>query len=124
MFHPHTSVLYESPHKLKQTIKSMLEIDENREVSISREITKKFEQHQRGTVKEIYEMLDSSISLKGEFVIVIKGYEEDAVVSDMPIKEHVNQFIDEGMKPTKAIKMVADIKGMKKQEVYDIYHAG
>lgn len=122
MFHPQTSVLYESPHKLKATIESMMAIDENREISISREITKKFEQHQRGTVKEIHEMLDDGIPLKGEFVIVIRGYEEEAMVSDIPIKEHVNQFIDDGMKPTKAIKMVADIKGMKKQAVYDIYH--
>ncbi|WP_462421817.1 16S rRNA (cytidine(1402)-2'-O)-methyltransferase [Salinicoccus sp. Marseille-QA3877] len=124
MFHPQTSVLYESPHKLKQTIKNMMEIDEEREVSISREITKKFEQHRRGTVREIYGMLDSGIPLKGEFVIVIRGYEEEDMVSDMPIKEHVNQFIEQGMKPTKAIKMVADMKGMKKQEVYNLYHDG
>ena len=43
MYRPQTSVLYESPHKLKQTIKGMLDIDEAREMSISREITKKFE---------------------------------------------------------------------------------
>jgi|SRR5690625_4441994 len=122
MYRPQTSVLYESPHKLKQTIKGMLDIDEAREMSISREITKKFEQHRRGSVREIYDMLDKEIPLKGEFVIVIRGYEEEEMVSDTPIKEHVNQFIGEGMKPTKAIKMVADIKGMKKQEVYDIYH--
>ena len=122
MYRPQTSVLYESPHKLKQTIKGMLDIDEAREMSISREITKNLEQHRRGSVREIYDMLDKEIPLKGEFVIVIRGYEEEEMVSDTPIKEHVNQFIGEGMKPTKAIKMVADIKGMKKQEVYDIYH--
>lgn len=122
MHHPQTAVIYESPHKLKSTVQGMMEIDENREISISREMTKKFEQHERGTVKKLFGMLGDGIPLKGEFVIVIKGYAEEAVVSDMPIKDHVNQFIDEGMKPTKAIKMVADIKGMKKQEVYDIYN--
>ncbi len=122
MYHPQTSVIYESPHKLKATVGRMMEIDAEREISISREITKKFEQHRRGPVGEILGMLGNSIPLKGEFVIVIRGYEEAAVVSDIPIREHVNQFIDQGMKPTKAIKMVADIKGMKKQEVYDIYN--
>lgn len=122
MHHPYTSVIYESPHKLKSTIQSMMEMDAEREISISREITKKFEQHRRGTVKEVFGMLGGVIPLKGEFVIVIRGYEEEAVVSDIPIRDHVNQFIDQGMKPTKAIKMVADIKGMKKQEVYDIYN--
>lgn len=122
MHHRHTSVIYESPHKLKSTVQSMMEIDADREISISREITKKFEQHRRGTVKEIFDMLGEGIPLKGEFVVVIRGYEEEDMVSDIPIRDHVNQFIDQGMKPTKAMKMVADIKGMKKQEVYDIYN--
>lgn len=122
MHHPHTSVIYESPHKLKSTVEGIMEMDAEREISISREITKKFEQHRRGTAKEIFQILGEGIPLKGEFVIVIRGYEEDAVVSDIPIRDHVNQFIEQGMKPTKAIKMVADIKGMKKQEVYDIYN--
>lgn len=122
MHHPHTSVIYESPHKLKSTVESIMEMDAEREISISREITKKFEQHRRGPAGEIFQMLGEGIPLKGEFVIVIRGYEEAAVVSDIPIKDHVNQFIEQGMKPTKAIKMVADIKGMKKQEVYDIYN--
>ena len=123
MHHPQTSVIYESPHKLKSTVQSIMEIDPEREISISREITKKFEQHRRGTAQEIFQALDGEIPLKGEFVIVIRGYEEEAVVSDIPIRDHVNQFIEQGMKPTKAIKMVADIKGMKKQEVYDIYNS-
>ena len=45
------------------------------------------------------------------------------ILSHYPLEyRDENEFIGEGMKPTKAIKMVADIKGMKKQEVYDIYH--
>lgn len=122
MFHSHTSVVYESPHKLKETIKQMSEVSPDREMSISRELTKKFEQNVRGRADELLNMLGDEIPLKGEFVIVIEGYQEGEIVSDIPINEHVGKFIEDGMKPKQAIKMVAEMRGLKKQEVYDAYH--
>lgn len=122
MHHPHTSVLYESPHQIRKTIAQIASYAPDRRLSISREITKKFEQHAGGTVAEIADRLEDDIPMKGEFVIVIEGYEEGELESDMPLKDHVAQFIDDGMKPKQAIKMVADIRGMKKQTVYDAFH--
>lgn len=123
MTHRFTSVLYESPHKIKETMKYIAAIDKNREVSISREITKKFEQHMRGTAIEVADQIGSEIPIKGEFVIVIRGDEtyETKVFEHTPT-EAVEQLIEEGLKPNAAIKEVAQARGLKRQDVYDAFH--
>lgn len=66
-----TSVFYESCHRIKKCLKEMSEIlEENREVVIGRELTKKFETIYRGTVKDIASM---DILDKGEFVLIVKS---------------------------------------------------
>lgn len=122
MAHPLTSVLYESPHKIKDTLASISAVDGERSVSVSREITKKFEQHERAGAAEMLEMLDGDIPLKGEFVIVIEGAPKVEETFDMPVNDHIEELIEEGMKPKQAIKAVADLRGLRKQDVYDEYH--
>ncbi len=63
-------IIYESPFRIYRTMKDILGIFGNREISISRELTKKFEQTIRGRVKWI---LEQNIKTKGEFVIVINN---------------------------------------------------
>jgi 16S rRNA (cytidine1402-2'-O)-methyltransferase len=68
-----TIVLYESPHKLHKTLEQIcLFFGKDRQISISRELTKLFEETRRGTAKEL---LDHYIkaAVKGEIVIVISG---------------------------------------------------
>ena len=123
MTHSLTSVLYESPHKIKETLKFIADIDGAREISISREITKKFEQHVRHSASEIFAMIGESIPLKGEFVIVISGNEAtETAVFDTTEVEDVDELIGEGFKPNAAIKKVAESRGIKRQDVYDMYH--
>lgn len=122
MNHSFTSVLYESPHKISNTVSSISSIDPDREISISREITKKFEQHKRCTAREMVKLLGEEIPLKGEFVIVIEGAPEEVATFDIPVTEHVEQLVADGMKPKQAIKEVADLRELRKQDVYDTYH--
>lgn len=122
MAHELTSVLYESPHKIKDTVAMIRDIDESRMVSISREITKKFEQHIRRPASEMLELLGGKVPLKGEFVIVIEGAEPESVHFDIPAAEHVEALIKEGLTPKQAIKKVAEVRGLKKQDVYDEFH--
>ena len=63
-------VIYESPYRIYKTLKEINEVFGNKEVSVSRELTKKFEQTIRGKVRSI---LDKDIKLKGEFVIIINN---------------------------------------------------
>ncbi|NPA44490.1 MAG: 16S rRNA (cytidine(1402)-2'-O)-methyltransferase [Chlorobi bacterium] len=68
-----TIVLYESPHRLIKALKQIAEyFGEERQVSVSRELTKMHEENKRGTAKELISYFEKA-TIKGEIVIVIKG---------------------------------------------------
>ncbi len=70
---PKTTVLYESPHRVLKTLKLFEEfLEEGRQISISREISKKFEETVRGTAKELLNHFENN-QPKGEFVMVVEG---------------------------------------------------
>ncbi|HRH60217.1 MAG TPA: 16S rRNA (cytidine(1402)-2'-O)-methyltransferase [Chitinophagaceae bacterium] len=71
-----TIVLYESPVRLLKTLEDLIKyFGEERQCSISRELTKMFEENVRGTLKEVHEHF-SKKTVKGEIVIVVQGKEE------------------------------------------------
>lgn len=68
-----TVILYESPHRILKTLEQIVTyFGKDRKVSISRELTKKFEETLRGTAQELYEKIKNK-PLKGEIVVVIEG---------------------------------------------------
>jgi len=67
-----TIVLYESPHRIMNLLSSILEIMGDREVSVSREMTKLYEETLRGRVSEIIEKMEKT-KPRGEYTIVIRG---------------------------------------------------
>lgn len=125
--HTSTIIFYEAPHRLKKTLKNMLEVLGNRKVVLCRELTKKFEEFIRGNLEEVMEWANTS-EIRGEFVIILDGnhneqVEENKVTTDLSIEEQVKELIeDRNLKPNQAIKEVAKENGLKKQEVYNLYH--
>ena len=97
----------------------MLKILGNRRISISREISKRYEEIIRGRVDDI---LKDSINIKGEFVIVVEGNTESVDYTQISVIEHVNSYIKEGISVNEAIKLVAKDRGLNKKDVYNEYH--
>jgi len=115
-----TLILYEAPHRINKTLKDMQNIlGNNRKISISREITKKYEEIYRGTIEEL---VNQNNEYKGELVIVVEGNKTRTEYKSLTIEEHINLYIEDGKSSMDAIKIVAKERGMKKSEVYDIYH--
>lgn len=123
-------ILYESPHRLKESLRDMQSIIEgNRKIVLARELTKKFEEFLRGTIDEAVEWVEQA-EIRGEFCIVLEGNEkasgtEDEIQwwADLTLEEHVNQLIAEKQYTSKeAIKEVAIQRGLSKREVYQNYH--
>ena len=70
-----TMVFYESPMRLVKTLKDFIEyFGAQRQCSVSRELTKIFEENKRGSLQEVYEYFNSK-TVKGEIVIVVAGKE-------------------------------------------------
>lgn len=127
MYEDSTLIIYESPYRVAETLKTIVKIDSERQVSIGRELTKKFEQITTNTSKQILAMLrNNDIPQKGEFVILIEGAKADVSESwfnSLTIEQHVNQYIEkENLKSKQAIKKVAADRQIKPNEVYNIYH--
>lgn len=125
-----TIILYESPHRLKDSLKHMQSImDGSRRIVLARELTKKFEEFLRGTINEAVEWVEQS-EIRGEFCIVIEGNSEveeeqdgKAWWNDLSIEQHVNHIIEERQCNSKeAIKEVAIQRGLSKRDVYQNYH--
>ena len=115
-----TLILYEAPHRINKTLIDMKNIlENNRKISISREITKKYEEIYRGTIEEL---VNQNNDYKGELVIVVEGNKEVLEYKTLTIEEHVNLYLEDGMSVMDAIKVVARERGIKKSEVYDVYH--
>lgn len=67
-------IIYESPHKIQKLIEEFNKVlDKDRRISISRELTKVYEETMRGSISEISNLFSMHKSLKGEFVVVIEG---------------------------------------------------
>lgn len=119
-FVDNTLVFYEAPHRIGKTMRIMLEVFGDRKVSLSREISKKFESVYRGSISDLLPTLEG---IKGEFVIVVDGFDSSKVTLDsLDVVDKVNYYIENGISQMDAIKLVAKERGMKKNEVYSLYH--
>ncbi len=118
---PSTLIFYEAPHRILKTLGNIKDVLGNRQISISREISKKFEEVYRGTIEEVISELNE---IKGEFVIVVDGNHEQKTYDNLTIIEHVNLYIKEGYKTMDAIKTVAKERNLNKNDVYNEYHRG
>lgn len=116
-----TMIFYESPYRIKETIYLIKEIMGNRKISVSREISKKYEEIYRGTPDDVLKEL---IEPKGEFVIIVEGNKEKEDYSKIDIVDHVKYFIDDGIPEKEAIKKVAKLHSLEKNIVYMKYHGG
>ena len=115
-----TMIFYEAPHRIMKTLDLMLDVLGDRKISISREITKKFETIYHGKISEVVKLVPE----KGEFVIVVEGYSGNKIDESLSIDEAVNLYIKAGISVMDAIKKVAKERGIPKGEVYKEYHKG
>ncbi|NYV68630.1 16S rRNA (cytidine(1402)-2'-O)-methyltransferase [Bacillus sp. Gen3] len=123
-----TFILYEAPHRLKETLKAMSEVLGNRNIVLCRELTKKFEEFLRGTIDEIIKWFEAN-EVRGEFCIVVEGNhesmenEQETWWTDISVIDHINHYMDQKKLTSKeAIKQVAKERNLPKREVYQTFH--
>ncbi|HFU3984977.1 TPA: 16S rRNA (cytidine(1402)-2'-O)-methyltransferase [Streptococcus suis] len=121
--YPETQIFYESPYRVADTLENMLSVYGDRQVTVVRELTKLYEEYQRGTISEVLDYLKEN-PLKGECLLIVAGAGEEEMPSaeDVDLKAEVEKEIASGRKPNQAIKEIAKRYQLKKQEVYDVYH--
>ena len=117
-----TIILYEAPHKLKNTLNDLKDILKDRKIVIAREITKIHEEYIRGTVDEIFKIVDN---LKGEMILIIDKNENINKIEDdlnnLTLEEHYEFYKNKKKKKKEIIKKIAKDRNVNKNEIYKMF---
>jgi 16S rRNA (cytidine1402-2'-O)-methyltransferase len=115
---PHTTIVYESPHRLRDALHDIAAVDEARPLAMARELTKLHEEVLRGTAAEILAALATRDAIKGECVLVIAAppSNDDAMTEDQ-----IARIIAEAaaaLPAGKAAQQVAKLTGLPRDEAF------
>lgn len=123
-----TLIFYESPHRLTDTLKDMLEELGDRPCAVARELTKLHEEIKRGKLSELLAYFIENHP-RGEITIIVGGLPEGEITaaevaewSGLSLSDHVALLEAQGLDKKEAIKQVAKIRGIPKREVYAKVH--
>ena len=119
-----TTVIYEAPHRLRKTLKELLEVLGDRRLSICRELTKKFETVMETTLEDAVRFYGEQ-EPRGEYVLVLEGRshasideEERSRFENMSVQEHVEMYEEQGLNRKDAMKQTAKDRGVSKRDIY------
>lgn len=112
-----TVILYEAPHKLKNTLEDLKEILNNRKIVLARELTKIHEEFIRESIDSL---ISKAMDIKGEFVLIIEANKdiEENDFAKLSIEEQYNFYKEQGLEKKEIIKMIAKNKNVNKNEIY------
>lgn len=119
-----TMIVYEAPHHLLKTLKELYEVLGNRELTVCKELTKRYENATKTTFEDVIRIYEDN-EPKGEYVLVISGKtfetkEQEAreAWESLSVEEHMEHYEASGMERKEAMKQVAKDRGISKRDVY------
>lgn len=112
---PITLAFYVAPHDINKDAKFIASVLGDRKCFVVKELTKIHESMTNTTLLNV-----NIQEPKGEFVLLVDGAKENTDWQKLSVEEHLQSLIDEGMPQKEAIKKVASIRGVAKNEVYQI----
>lgn len=123
-----TIIFYEAPHRLLKTLQSLYEVLGDRSITITKELTKKYEMVLKITLKEAIEKYALE-DPRGEYVLVIAGKDKKELQEEaqkewenLSLEEHMKLYTDKGLDEKNAMKQVAKDRGVGKREIYGLLH--
>ena len=115
-----TLVLYEAPHRIRETLADALAVFGNRPAAIARELTKLHEEFLRGTLSELCERLNAQ-EPRGEMVVIIAGWQEVVVGDYGSLTAQIEALMRElDLSRNEALKQAARLRGISKNEAYQL----
>jgi 16S rRNA (cytidine1402-2'-O)-methyltransferase len=118
---PFTTVLYESPQRVAATLADLIDAGcGDRAAALARELTKRFEEVRRGTVRSLHEGAGEGV--RGEVVLVIAGAAEQAP-SDADARDTVTRMRSEGASSRDIVRRLTDELGVARNVAYKLAHS-
>ncbi len=117
-----TLILYESPFRILSTLKNIESVfGKKTKLVIARELTKKFETYYRGNLATIINFFYKKTP-KGEYVILVKKENKEKIFSNEQLYKMVKNLVNQGLKPTEAIKKITKYTHYSRSKIYNIYN--
>lgn len=123
-----TVILYEAPHRLIKTLESLYEALGDRDITITKELTKKHETVLKTSLQKALDYYNEE-EPRGEYVLVLAGRDEKELKeelqeswSNLSIEEHMEIYTSKGMDEKSAMKQVAKDRGVSKRDIYAVLH--
>ena len=120
-----TIILYEAPHHLLKTVRELMEVLGNRELTLCRELTKKYEEKIQLTFSTLLSYYEER-EPRGEYVLVISGKSREEIEKEKQdswetwsIEEHMEHYERQGIARKEAMKLVAKDRGVSKRDIYN-----
>ena len=114
-----TIILYEAPHKMKNTLEDLKDIIGDRRITLARELTKIHEEFIRDNINNILDKIDS---LKGEMILIIEGKSSENnsqnELNELTLEEHYEYYKKQGLDKKEIIKKIAKDRNVNKNEIY------
>ena len=117
-----TTILFESPHRLLKLLKELKDCcGGEREIQVSREITKKYEEHFHFSVNKVIEYFERK-GVIGEITLVIKGIgKKDSKFNEFLLRKELSELINAGLSLSSASSYLAKKKNLSKNKIYNLY---
>lgn len=119
-----TLILYEAPHKIKETLIDLSDILGSRKIVLAREITKIHEEYIRGNIDDVIKNVENP---KGEYVIIIeksslnKKEKEIELLNNKTLEEHYEYYKNKGIEKKEIIKKIAKDRNVQRNEIYKYF---
>jgi len=107
------AILYESPHRLLKLIEEIDSLDSNRELFVTKELTKKYQKRYKGKASEILETLHKT-TIRGEWVVIIKNIEN---INRGTVTE--NDILELQLPPKQKAKILSKLTGKNIKDIYN-----
>ena len=118
-----TTIIFESPHRFNKLLNELKKYcGGQREISVSRELTKKFEEQINNKIDNVIDIFKNR-KIIGEITIVIKGLEKDnqKEINELKLKKELEELINAGLTLSAASKYLAKKNNLKKNLIYNLY---
>lgn len=117
---PYTLIFLEAPHRLLASLTDLSFVLGNRQIAVSRELTKRFEEIQRGLLEEVLEHFHKQAP-RGEFTLVVAGKSSEKIAWDEEsMREALTQGLNAGEAPAQLASRLAELSSWPRRKVYTL----
>ena len=116
-----TTIIYESPNRLKKLLQELCELcGGDREIEISRELTKRFEEHIGHKIDDAIDFFKDK-EIIGEITVILKGIDKKmSIFNESDLRKDLKELINAGLSLSAASKYLAKKNGLKKGFIYNL----